>query len=149
MPADRITSADLTQALQAHVSALAAAHITYDGHLILNTGSKTYGRAYRLNITDRLDRCQERRYRMTETGELVRWPHDLPGDFEIAYDWNHADCPRCNGSRQEVSSAHYRPPVGDDFLGMTAREAYDNLTARTQVLWDVARHAADLEDATS
>lgn len=39
-----------------------------------------------------------------------------------------------------ISSAHYNPPVGSDFLGMTAREAYDNLTTRTSVLWDVARH---------
>lgn len=45
---DRITSADLTAALAAHVNALAAAHITYDGRLILDHGSRTYGRAYRL-----------------------------------------------------------------------------------------------------
>lgn len=37
------------------------------------------------------------------------------------------------------SSAHHRPPVGDSYLGMTARDAYDNLTTRTAVLYDVAQ----------
>jgi hypothetical protein len=40
--------------------------------------------------------------------------------------------------RGEPTSAHYRPPVGDDYLGMTKRDAYDELTGRTRVLWDVA-----------
>lgn len=35
-------------------------------------------------------------------------------------------------------SGHYSPPVGDDYLGMTAREAYETLTARTRAIYDTA-----------
>jgi hypothetical protein len=129
---------DLKRALDAHIKCLARCGITYDGRLGLDEGSKLYGRAFRLYLTDKLDRCQERRYRMTETGELVRWPHDLPGDHEIAYDWDHADCERCAGTKLERCSGHYRPPVGDDFLGMTKSEAYETLTARTRAIYDTA-----------
>ena len=87
---ERITKADLQNALHGHIQALEACGITYDGVLVLTHGSKTYGIAYRLN-----------RIPMGETG-------------------------------------HWRPPVGPDFLGMTAREAYDNLTTRNAVLFDVA-----------
>jgi hypothetical protein len=41
-----------------------------------------------------------------------------------------------------TSTGHYSPPVGDDFLGMTKRDAYNNLTARTRVLWDVKRETS-------
>lgn len=34
-------------------------------------------------------------------------------------------------------SGHHRPPVGDDFLGMTKRDAYEALTARTRHISDV------------
>jgi hypothetical protein len=45
------------------------------------------------------------------------------------------------------TSGHGNPPVGSDYLGMTKREAYDELTGRTRVLWDVA--AARRDQATS
>lgn len=35
-------------------------------------------------------------------------------------------------------SGHSRPPAGDDFLGMTKREAYGRLRERAAVLEDVA-----------
>lgn len=87
---DRITRADLAAALKSHKLALEACGVKYDGQFVLEEGSKTYGRAYRL-------------YRVPEG-----------------------------------QSGHYNPPVGGDYLGMTAREAYENLTTRTSVLWDVA-----------
>lgn len=34
-------------------------------------------------------------------------------------------------------TGHYRPKVGDDFLGWTKREAYDRLTERTRTIVDV------------
>jgi hypothetical protein len=35
-----------------------------------------------------------------------------------------------------ATTGHGRPPVGDDYLGMTAREAYETLTARTRDIYD-------------
>ena len=87
---ERITRSDLDHALEAHVRALDACGITYDGRLVIDHGSKTYGRAYRL--------------------------------YHIA----------------SGETGHRNPPVGGDYLGMTAREAYDNLTTRNSVLFDVA-----------
>lgn len=87
---DRITQADLRYALAHHVDALERYGITYDGRLVLDEGSKTYGRAYRLN--------------RIATGE----------------------------------SGHRAPPIGSDYLGMTAREAYETLTTRTRAVHDVA-----------
>lgn len=40
------------------------------------------------------------------------------------------DGTRCTG--------HSRPPVGDDYLGMTKREAFDTLADRCRVMEDVA-----------
>ena len=34
-------------------------------------------------------------------------------------------------------TGHYNPPIGGDFLGMTARDAYDRLTERTRTIQDV------------
>ncbi len=39
----------------------------------------------------------------------------------------------------EGETGHWNPPVGGDFLGMTAREAYDRLTERTRTIYDTAR----------
>lgn len=131
---DRITITDLRRAVEAHKAALEAAGITFDGRLILSEGSKINGIAYRLNLTDVMDRCQQRGYiseGVNEIGEQLT---------RIDWDWDHADCPDCHGTKVALCTGHYRPPVGDDFLGMTVRDAYDNLTTRNAVLWDVARH---------
>ena len=34
-------------------------------------------------------------------------------------------------------SGHHRPPIGDDYLGMTKAEAYEALTSRTRHIGDV------------
>ena len=47
-------------------------------------------------------------------------------------------CERCHGTGIETCTGHRRPPIGPDFLGMTAREAWENLTARTGVMYDMA-----------
>jgi hypothetical protein len=95
---DRITSADLKQALQNHVDTLARCGITYEGRLGIDEGSKTYGRAFRLYLT----------------GYMV--PDDNGG--------------------VRPTTGHGRPPVGDDFLGMTRAEAYETLQARTRAIAD-------------
>jgi hypothetical protein len=41
------------------------------------------------------------------------------------------------------TTGHGRPPVGDDFLGMTKREAYETLTARTRAIYDTAAAVAE------
>ena len=38
------------------------------------------------------------------------------------------------------SGALHRPPAGDDYLGFTKSEAFDNLALRAAVLEDVERH---------
>jgi hypothetical protein len=48
------TTADLQRALASHVETLASVGITYEGHLGLEEGSKTYGRAYRLYRTGQM-----------------------------------------------------------------------------------------------
>lgn len=88
---ERITRGDLESALLHHVDALERYGVNYDGRLVLDHGSKTYGRAYRLN--------------RIPTGE----------------------------------TGHWQPPIGSDYLGMTAREAYDNLTTRTRAIHDMAQ----------
>lgn len=122
---DRITSKDLARALEGHVTALEKCGIKYDGRLILSEGSKTYGNAYRLNLTDFPNHCQNR-----------QWDEQSASYAKIV--WDHTDCERCHGTKIEKCSGHSRPPVGDDYLGMTAREAYDALTARTRSIYDVA-----------
>lgn len=98
MSYENVTMADLKRALAAHVSALDAIGVAYDGHLGITEGSKLYGRAFRL-------------YR---TGYLVTTERGT-----------------------ERTTGHGRPPVGDDYLGMTKREAYNALTARTGVIYDL------------
>ena len=44
-------------------------------------------------------------------------------------------------------TGHHRPPVGGDYLGMTAREAYDELTGRTSLIYDVVTALARKGDA--
>lgn len=113
---ERITKADLKRAIYAHVNALAYAGIAYDGRLGLQEGSKPNGIAYRLYRTDVMDRCQAR-----------------------AWNESHEGCERCGGTGMAKCSGHYAPPIGSDFLGMTAREAYAALTARTDTIYAVAR----------
>lgn len=132
----RITQADLDRALTAHINALEAVGVQYDGRLGIDIGSKTYGRAYRLFLTDKLDRCQERRY-LTPDGRHVHFPEDHATD-KLDYSWDHADCTRCNGTRLERCSGHYNPPIGSDYLGMTAREAWEALTTRTATIYQTA-----------
>ena len=92
---DRITRSDLSSAFANHVDALERYGVTYDGHLALDHGSPTYGRAWRI-------------YRVP-TGQ----------------------------------TGHHQPPIGSDYLGSTARAAYDELTSRTRTIHDLAR-ALDL-----
>lgn len=51
----------------------------------------------------------------------------------------------CVGTDRSVDgwSGHRRPPVGDDFLGMTTREAYVELTARTRIIGDTIHALGD------
>ncbi len=116
MTSDRITQADLDRALASHVETLDRVGITYDGRLGIDVGSKTYGRAYRLYLTGKLDVCQAR-----------PWS-----------DKEHDGCTACNGTRLARCSGHYRPPVGSDYLGMTKREAYETLTTRTRTIAETA-----------
>ena len=44
--------------------------------------------------------------------------------------------------QHDGSGAHYRPPAGDDYLGMTKREAFERLADRAAVLEDAARCVA-------
>ena len=37
-----------------------------------------------------------------------------------------------------LGSGHHRPPVGDDYLGMTKREAWDTLATLSRAMEDVA-----------
>lgn len=108
---ERITRSDLDHALEAHVRALDACGITYSGELRLSTGSKLNGIAYRLYRT------------------YVPYKHD---GSEL---WPGTPFMR-NGVA--VHTGHHNPPVGSDYLGMTAREAYENLCTRNAVLFDVA-----------
>lgn len=39
---------------------------------------------------------------------------------------------------ERLTTGHANPPIGSDFLGMTKREAYETLTARTRTIADVA-----------
>lgn len=125
---DRITQADLTRALEAHVTALEKCGITYSGRMGLSHGSKPNGIAYRLYVTDFDYHCQETKWHLTPAGNYNG----------IDYSWDHANCKRCHGTKREICSGHNNPPVGDDYLGMTAREAYDALTSRTRAIYDVA-----------
>ena len=111
----QITIEDVRRAFKAHVECLEACGIVYDGRLVLSEGSKYYGNAYQINLTDKMDRCQAR-------------PWNDPT--------NHGGCAACGGSGMARCSGHYRPPVGDDFLGMTKREAFETLTARTRAIYD-------------
>jgi hypothetical protein len=88
---ERITRERLESALTAHVATLTRYGL-FDpdtGRIVLDIGSKTYGRAYRLAFI-------------------------------------------ANGE-----TGHRRPPVGSDYLGMTAREAHAEIVGRTSLLHDV------------
>ena len=67
-----------------------------------------------------------RAYRLYVSGDMVRVKGDS-GVYRNTYP---------NGS------GHHRPPVGCDFVGMTAREAYDTITDRCSVLWAVMEKQA-------
>lgn len=100
---DRITRSDLDNMLTRYSNALVRldmhpANTAEGGRLGMNIGSKTYGIAYRLFVTD---------YR-------------LP------------DGTTCTG--------HARPPVGPEYLGMTAREAFETLATMASTAEDIARH---------
>lgn len=90
---DHITNADLDAMLARYSRALDSVGIQLrEGErLILSTGSKTYGIAFRLNVTG-----------------------------------------------FEGTTGHGRPPVGDDYLGMTKREAYETLATTCRAMEDIA-----------
>lgn len=111
---ERITSADLQRALEAHKDCLERYGVEFDGRLILSEGSKINGIAYRLAVTGFPYPCQS----CGMSASVV------PG------------CERCHGTGIETCTGHRRPPVGDDFLGMTKREAYETLTSRTRAIYD-------------
>jgi len=48
--------------------------------------------------------------------------------------------------REDDSGGLRRPPIGDDFLGMTARDAYGRLVERTGTIYDT-RAALEKKDA--
>lgn len=140
MSQERITKADLERALESHAEALKRAGISYHGRLILEHGSKTYGRAYRIATTGVPWPCQERWHRDATTGEVYSWIHDIPGypdNVDRDFVWDHSGCRRCNGTRIEKNSGHHRPPVGDDYLGMTKRDAFEALVTRTRHIYDI------------
>jgi hypothetical protein len=108
---------DLKCALDAHIECLARCGITYDGRLGLDEGSKLYGRAFRLYRTGYMIPCDCR-----------------PGYTNLLT----GVCTVCNDAGQRPTTGHARPPVGDDYLGMTKSEAYETLTARTRAIYDTA-----------
>lgn len=111
------TMTDLKRALDAHIECLARCGITYDGRLGLDEGSKLYGRAFRL-------------YR---TGYLVPCDH-----IGVLLDAFISECTACDANGMRPTTGHARPPVGDDYLGMTKAEAYETLTERTRAIYDTA-----------
>lgn len=121
---DSITNNDLKIALERHVESLKSADIKYNGHLVMDHGSKHYGRAYRLALTGYKYPCFARQ---AESGSGIA----------ATRHWDHANCTNCNGSKQIIGTGHSNPPVGSDYLGMTKREAYDTLIDRTNVINDV------------
>lgn len=131
-----ITIEDVRRAFTAHVDALKRCGIEYDGRLVLSEGSKYYGNAYRINLTDFPNRCQNRQYLSDADNTVV----EVVGSTLVHanWDWDHTDCPWCHGTKIEMCSGHARPPIGDDFLGMTKREAFDELTSRTRAVYDTA-----------
>lgn len=98
MSYERPTAKDVERVLEAYREVLDRAPwqmIRPGARLVLEQGSKTYGRAWRLYETGHVD----------HTGE--------------------------------VTTGYYRPTIGDDFLGMTAREARAALSTRLRVVADV------------
>lgn len=92
---DRITRKNLEGTFASYVDTLRRYGLHPDGKLVLSIGSKTYGRAYRINLVP-------------------------PGE-----------------------SGHYRPGIGDDFLGMTTREAWETLADRRRIVADVVQILED------
>jgi hypothetical protein len=106
MSTTTITARDVGAAFRRYERACKLHDIIPEGmHLALSTGSKTYGTAYRVNLTGD---------RVTDTDGNVSYPH---------------------------GSGHWPPPAGDDFLGMTRREAYDKLCAYASVIEDLYWHS--------
>ena len=139
MSSQRVTVTDLRRAFEAHRDALAKCGIVYDGRLILSEGSKLYGNAYRINLTDCDHHCQQTKSVTAAGVSVFGWHEDEHGNPATRVRmWDHADCPACHGSGREICSGHFNPPIGDDYLGMTAREAYDELTSRTRTIYDTA-----------
>jgi len=93
-----VTIKDLNHIFKIYAEQVDKAGGVPDGaKLILSLGSKTYGRAFRVNLT---------------------------GD----------------GTKPDVyNSGHFRPLIGDDYLGMTKYEADQTLRTVLRVLWDVNR----------
>jgi hypothetical protein len=109
---ERIIPSDVRQAFAHHVDTLQRYGVSYDGELFLAEGSKTNGIAWRIYRSHFLVPCHcEDRDR----------------------------CDRCAGTGQVHTWGHADPPVGSDFLGMTAREAFDELCSRTRTMHDMAR----------
>jgi len=104
MSYERPTRADVERALTSYAETIDRAgelglRLKRDGaRLVLEQGSKTYGRAWRLY----------------ETG-FVNYYVDQEGP----------------------STGYSRPIVGSEYLGMTAREAYEAITTRHRVVADV------------
>lgn len=74
-----------------------------------------------------------------EEGERVGLDHGSK-TYGIAYRIYTTGVPGIHG---EGGTGHGRPPVGDDFLGITKREAYETLAERCRTMEDVA-YALDL-----
>lgn len=136
--ADRITLTDLRRAFEAHSDALTKCGIVFEGRLILTEGSKYFGNAYRINVTDFPARCQNRRY-VGDDGSSAEGFVDINGNHaHVDWDWDHEGCRDCHGTKIETCTGHNKPPIGDDYLGMTTREAYETLTERTRTIYDTA-----------
>lgn len=112
---DTITNADLANMLERYKRALDSVGIQLrEGErLVLSTGSKTYGIAFRLNVTGARGAC-------------------------ILTDENIGTEDDCTTHGHEGSTGHGRPPVGDDFLGMTKREAFQTLATTCRAMEDIA-----------
>jgi len=135
MDMQSVTIEDVRRAFTAHVDALKRCGIGYDGRLVLTEGSKYCGNAYRINLTGFPNPCQNRKY---NESTMYRADGTSEKSTDWDRDWDHAGCQRCNGTKIETCSGHAKPPVGDDYLGMTKREAYETLVARTGAVYDTA-----------
>jgi hypothetical protein len=96
----RITIKDVRPALERYAVACKEAGLVPEGmHIILEEGSRTYGRAWRVYLTGDM---------VLGAGGERTWPK---------------------------GSGYSRPPVGDSYLGWTAKEAHVALQERTSGIW--------------